>query len=76
MGKKLIFAVMAFVSFIFLLGVVIDVLAQDPQARNIQVFRVDGYDARIARSSGARERNVREEQRLTSGNVISTGRDT
>ena len=75
MRKKIVF-VLTLLSFAFLFGVVADFFASAPRARNISVFRIDGDHAQIARSRGGREVNARDGQRVSSGNVITTGRDT
>ena len=51
-------------------------LAQEPTARNISVFRVDGLDARLARTIGCNTTTPRDGQRLNVGNVMTTGRNT
>ena len=52
------------------------VYAQAPEARIINIFRVDGYDARMSRGIGGREIEPRAGQRLSEGNILSTGWDT
>ena len=51
-------------------------LAGEPAARNIGVFRVDGGDARLARTFGGSTTSPRDGQRLNVGNVMTTGHDT
>ena len=52
------------------------VFAQEPEARIISIFRVDGYEARLARAVGGRTIEPRTGQRLSEGNILSTGWDT
>ena len=52
------------------------VFAQDPTARNLSVFRVEGEDALLARGLGGRGIMPREGNRLNVGNVMTTGIDT
>ena len=52
------------------------VFAEEPTARNLSVFRVDGYDAFLARALHGRGTVPREGQRLSLGNVMQTGLDT
>ena len=52
------------------------VFAQDPAARTLSVFRVDGEDAFLARSLGGRGVVPREGNRLSVGNVMTTGVET
>ena len=47
--------------------------AQDPTARNLSVFRVDGDDAFLTWGHGGRGVVPRSGQRLNVGNVMSTG---
>ena len=54
----------------------LQVLAQDPMARTLSVFRVDGDNARLARTLGGTSVNPRDGQRLSVGNVMITGDDT
>ena len=50
--------------------------AQEPAARNLSVFRVEGGDAFLARSLGGRGVVPREGSRLALGNVMTTGLET
>ena len=52
------------------------VFAQVPTARNLSVFRVDGDDAFLSWGFGGRGVEPRAGQRLSAGNVMSTGQDT
>ena len=47
--------------------------AQDPTARNLSVFRVEGDDAFLSWGHGGRGVEPRSGQRLNVGNVMSTG---
>ena len=76
MRKKTAFVVLALLAFSFTVGIAVEILASDPRARNISIFRIDGDDARISRNTGWREAYARNDQRLHSGNIVSTGRDT
>ena len=51
-------------------------IAQTPEARSINIFRVDGPNASLARGVGGREIEPREGQRLAEGNILTTGWDT
>ena len=51
-------------------------IASEPAARNISVFRVEGNDARLARTFGGNTTTPRDGQRLSVGNVMTTGHDT
>ena len=50
--------------------------AQEPAARNLSVFRVDGEEAFLARSLGGRGMVPQEGNRLNLGNVMTTGIET
>ena len=50
--------------------------AEEPTARNLNVFRVDGDDAFLSWGLGGRGMEPRSGQRLSAGNVMSTGLDT
>ena len=52
------------------------VFAQEPTARNLSVFRVEGDDAFLTWGLGGRGMEPRSGQRLSAGNVMSTGFDT
>ena len=52
------------------------VYAQAPEARIINIFRVEGPDASLSRAIGGREIEPRAGQRLSEGNILSTGWDT
>ena len=68
------FAIIGLLSLSF---VAVDIFASEPRARSISVFRVDGYNAWLARGSrGGRETMPRDGQRLSGGNVLRTGHDT
>ena len=54
----------------------LQVSAEEPAARNLSVFRVDGDEAFLARALGGRGVEPREGQRLNLGNVMQTGLDT
>ena len=68
--------VLSFVVLILALSPAYTVYAQTPAARNISVFRVDGNNATMARNHLGRESTPRAGQRLSEGNIVSTGRDT
>ena len=71
------FLVIGLLLFSLALGVVVDAFAADPRARTISIFRVDGDNARLARSGrGSRVTIPRDGQRLSGGNVLTTGHDT
>ena len=52
------------------------VFAQEPEARLISIFQVDGPDASLSRAIGGRTIEPRFGQRLSEGNILSTGWDT
>ena len=52
------------------------VFAERPAARILSVFRVDGDDAFLSWGLGGRGMEPRSGQRLSAGNVMSTGLDT
>ena len=52
------------------------VFAQEPEARILSVYRVDGDDAFLTWGLGGRGVEPRSGQRLGAGNVMSTGLDT
>ena len=72
-SKKWLAAVLAVLVFAL---PTMHVFAQDPMARNLSVFRVDGEDAFLTWGHGGRGMEPRDGQRLNAGNVMSTGLDT
>ena len=67
--KKIICIIVALSMF---LGNVIVVRAADAAARNISVFRVEGENVKLSRGD-ARTTTPRDGQRLSAGNIITTG---
>ena len=63
-------------SLLLLFAPGMSLFAEEPTARNISVFRVEGEEARIARTLGGTSTFPRDGQRLNVGNVMTTGRDT
>ena len=70
--KKLIALMMALVMMVSL---ALPVFAQAPTARNINIHRIDGDDVSLSQGLG-REMTPRSGQRLSEGNILSTGWDT
>ena len=68
--------VISFLVLLLALSPAYTVFAQTPNARNISVFRVDGNSATVARNHLGRETSPRAGQRLSEGNIVSTGRNT
>ena len=63
-------------ALIMVFGMVPNVHAASPQARAIDIFRIDGTDVTLARSFGGRQVAPRAGQRLSEGNEITTRWDT
>ena len=61
--------------FVMTANLALPVFAQQPAARNISIHRIDGVNAGLSRGLG-REIEPRAGQRLSEGNVLSTGWDT
>jgi hypothetical protein len=57
-----------------LVGLTVDVQAALPSARTISIFRIDGTN--VSLRNGRRTTTPRARQRLSAGNVITTGADT
>ena len=69
--------IMGLVSLSFVIGYAVEVFASVPRARNISIFSVEGHNALLTRSGrGSRETTPREGQRLSNGNILTTGYDT
>lgn len=53
----------------------VDVFASNPSARSISIFRIEGLNASLSRGT-PQAATPREGQRLSNGNVLTTGADT